>query len=138
MDEFHHHPVPQWGRQGKSRMTRVAQTRATSHPLTTRCPMLSNKPTLAAPAHKVAVSGAHDIGHKRGRERYDRRGDAAGTFAGSVLVAFGLVKLLPAPSRHSTGGFVDHEPLSPAVILERLLESLVQDSRLSHCRANGG
>jgi hypothetical protein len=59
-------------------------------------------------SHKVAANGDPAIGHKRGRERYDRRGDAAGTFAGSVLLAFGFVKFLPAPGWHCPGGFVDH------------------------------
>jgi len=46
------HLMARWGRQGKSWMPRVPEIRATSHPLTTRCPMLSNKPTLAAPGQQ--------------------------------------------------------------------------------------
>jgi len=39
------------GAAGQDHGCREYLIRATSHPLTTRCPMLSNKPTLAAPAN---------------------------------------------------------------------------------------
>ena len=77
-------------------------------PLDDPVPMPSNKPTLAALVQVVAANTAASyIGHKRGRQQCDRHRVAVVRRL-PVLVACGLVKLLPAPRRHGAGGLVDH------------------------------
>jgi len=54
------------------------------------------------------------------------------------LLEHELAEFLPAPGRHDSCGFVNHQALPPPLIAKRSVDGFAQHALLRYCRANAG